>query len=450
MNAQTSHLLRIALLGVSALSPHAFGSGFQLQNRSAIGLGRAFSGGSSVADDASVIASNPAAMALLEGEWNYSAGLTYINPNADATLFPTFTGGNVGPATTDDDIAESAVVPHLYLTKRLNEDIVVGIGAFSNYGLRTNYAPSTAALVSTDFSEITTININPSISYRLSDRLTIGAGLDVTLAEGEITSLAPNAGAFPVDLFALDGDDTGFGFNLGILFEASSSTRIGLHYRSGIQLDLEGSATLAPAFNSLVLDGVNAQRASLGASALPAGTVDVDGNFGAELEVELPATIDLSISHDLNSQLTLHGSIVWTEWSTFESLNPNTGVFDAITGAPVDTFLATQQDWEDTFRYAVGATYRHDDRWTFRTGVAYDETPISDSNRTLRIPDGDRLSLSLGASYLVNNYLSLDFGYSYTFVDTISLGENDNGLIGTDSRGEGDIQEFSIGVSGSF
>ena len=178
--------------------------------------------------------------------------------------------------------------------------------------------------------------------------------------------------------------------------------------------------------------------------------MDVDGNFGAELEVELPATIDLSISHDLNSQLTLHGSIVWTEWSTFESLNPNTGVFDAITGAPVDTFLATQQDWEDTFRYAVGATYRHDDRWTFRTGVAYDETPISDSNRTLRIPDGDRLSLSLGASYLVNNYLSLDFGYSYTFVDTISLGENDNGLIGTDSRGEGDIQEFSIGVSGSF
>ena len=138
MNAQTSHLLRIALLGVSALSPHAFGSGFQLQNRSAIGLGRAFSGGSSVADDASVIASNPAAMALLEGEWNYSAGLTYINPNADATLFPTFTGGNAGPATTDDDIAESAVVPHLYLTKRLNEDIVVGIGAFSNYGLRTN------------------------------------------------------------------------------------------------------------------------------------------------------------------------------------------------------------------------------------------------------------------------------------------------------------------------
>ena len=426
------------------MTPALFGSGFQLAERSASGLGRAFSGEASIADDASVVASNPAAMVLLGGDWNFSLGASYIDPNADATLFPALTGGNGAPATRDDDIADSAFVPYLYATKRINDRLVLGAGIFSSYGLRTNYENSTAALVGTDNSELTTINFNPSIAYRITDKLTLGAGFNVTYADGEVSSLAPGGGG--AGLFRLEGDDVALGYNIGILYEFSKRTRIGLHYRSSVDLELDGSATLSPAFNSAILGQIN----SGGGPPLPNGFVDIDGTGDGSLDIKLPSTIEFSIYHELSDKWAVHGDILWTNWSSFDTLAPTTGVVDANTGIAVDPLLSVPQNWDDTFRYAIGATYQANDSWTFRTGIAYEESPVDDDFRTLRIPDGDRIRLSLGASYAVNDHFTIDAGYSYVFVEDVSLGENDGGTIGTDSSGEGYIQVFALGVSGSF
>lgn len=424
MITNSSLLGRTTLLGTSLFIPATFGAGFQLAERSAAGLGRAFSGEASVADDASVLSSNPAAMILLGGDWNYSAGMTYIEPGADATLYPTVTGGNARPALRDNDIAESAFVPYLYATKRLNEDLVIGAGMFTSYGLRTNYSENVASQVGTNYSEVTTVNFNPSIGYRINDVVSIGAGFNILYAEGEITSSEVTLAGAPS--FGLEGDDWSFGWNLGVLFELSEKTRVGIHYRSALNLELEGTAT--------------------GSIIGLAGLASSD----ASLDVELPATAEISISHDLNSQWTLHGDVFWTQWSAFERLEPTVSTGIPAANAMINPVLATEQDWSDTFRYSIGTTYRHDETWTFRGGIAYDESPIDDSKRTLRIPDGDRIWLSLGASYVVNEHLTIDAGYSYIFVDEVSLGQNDNGLIDTDSIGEGNIQVFSLGVSGSF
>ncbi|MGJ8723684.1 MAG: OmpP1/FadL family transporter [Roseibacillus sp.] len=416
------------------MTPSLLGAGFQLAERSASGLGRAFSGEAAIADDASVVASNPAAMIMLGGEWNFSAGITYIDPGANATLYPALTGGNGGPALKDDDIAESAWVPYVYGTKRINDKVAVGAGLFSTFGLRTNYETSTAALVATDYSEITTVNFNPSIAYRINDQLTLGAGFNVMYAEGEITSLAP--GGMGARLFGLEGDDIAFGYNIGFLYELSERTRIGLHYRSSMKLELEGDVTLSPAFNTLV----------------PGGVFDVDGVYDGTLDVELPATVELSLYHEVNDKWAFHGDILWTQWSSFETLEPKTGVVNAnpFAPVPVDPILATPENWNDAFRYSIGATYQHNDSWTFRTGIAYDESPVDDEFRTLRIPDGDRIWLSLGASYAVTENMKIDAGYSFVMVDEVSLGENDGGFIGTDSIGEGNIHLFALGMSGSF
>ena len=430
------------------LTPCLLGAGFQLVERSAAGLGRAFSGEASIADDASVVASNPAAMVLLGGEWNFSTGVSFINPSADATLRPALTGGNAGPALEDNDIADSAWVPYLYGTKRINDRLAIGVGVFSAFGLRTNYDTSTAALVGTDYSEITTVNFNPSLAFRLNDQLTIGAGFNAVYGEGEITSGLPGGGG--AGLFGLEGDDVAFGFNIGILYEITDRTRIGLHYRSSVDLELEGSATIRPGFNDLILGGINQQRVALGAPPLPNGIVDVDGVYDASLDIELPASVELSIYHEFNDKWAIHGDVLWTQWSSFDNLQPRTGVVDANTAIAIDPLLATTQNWDDTFRYAIGATYQHNEQWTFRTGFAYDESPIDDEFRTLRIPDGDRITLSLGASYAVSDNVKIDAGYSYTFVEDVSLGQNDNGLIDTDSIGEGHIQVFALGVTGSF
>ena len=306
----------MAVAGAFLATPGVFGAGFQITERSAAGLGRAFSGEAAIGDDASVLASNPAATVLLGGGWNYAAGATYINPGADATLFPTVTGGNAGPAVQDDDIAGDAWVPYLYVTKKINDSLTVGAGLFSGYGLRTDYSDASANLVGTNFSEVTTINFNPSIGYRVNEYFSIGAGFNVVYGDGELTSNSVPAVGAPS--FGLEGDDWGFGYNVGFLFELSQATRVGLSYRSEIDLALDGSVT-----GSIV-----------GGASIP-----------GELEIELPATAELSLYHEFSDKWAVHGDILWTQWSSFDNLAPQVSTGNALQDAAINGGLATPQDW---------------------------------------------------------------------------------------------------------
>ncbi|MBK1832775.1 OmpP1/FadL family transporter [Roseibacillus ishigakijimensis] len=409
------------LLALYASTPSLPGAGFQLSERSASGLGRAFSGEAAIADNATVLSSNPAALLLLGGDWHFASGVTYIEPGADVTYYPALRGGNDGPSFKADDIAESAWVPYLYATKRVTDDLALGLGLYTTYGLRTSYDSADANLMGTKDSEITSVNLNPSFSFRLSDRLLVGGGFNALYAEGELTAHAVTGTAFPS--FGLEGDDWGFGYNLGLLYEFSPQTRVGLSYRSAIDLDLEGE-----------VDG-----SIVGGATVP-----------GDLALELPASIEFSLFHQLNEKWSLHGDVFWTQWSSFEALEPKVDTGNAAVDAAINAGLRTPQNWEDSFRYALGATYSHDSQWTFRAGIAFDESPVDDENRNLRIPDSDRFWLSIGASYAVNEHLTLDAGYSYIFIDSVSLGQNDKGLIDTRSKAEGDIQLFSLGLSGSF
>jgi long-chain fatty acid transport protein len=421
MKTHSKKILGAALAGSSLLTPAAAGAGFQLAERSASGLGRAFSGEASIAEDASVLASNPAAMVMLGGNWNYSVGATYINPNADATLYPTVTGGDLGPAVKDNDIAEEAIVPYLYLTHKITDDLSVGFGTFSTYGLKTNYSRSVASQVNTDYSEITTLTLNPSVGYRFNEMFSIGAGFNAVYGEGELTSrFVPIPGTmqgFPA--FDLEGDDWGYGYNLGFLFSPTPSTRIGVSYRSEVEIELDGDYSL---------------------TGFPSGM--------GEVPIDLPASAEFSVAQDLNEKWTIHGDILWTDWSSFDRLDLETSL---------GTIPLSDNNWNDTFRYSLGATYRPNRCWTLRTGVAFDETPIDSADRTLRIPDGDRIWLSLGASYAMTETFSIDGGYSYVFIEDVALGQNDSpggpgtpSTIGTRSKGEGHFHLFSLGVSGSF
>ena len=161
------------------------GAGFQLTQRSASGLGRGFSGEAAYAEDASVLASNPAAMILLGGNWNFSAGLNIIDVESEVR--------GLGPLGNleDDTAGETSFVPLIYGTKRVNENIVVGAGLFSTYGLITDYSSSFADQAGVDLSEIISVNFNPSIAWRLNEVVTLGAGLNILYACLLYTSPSP-------------------------------------------------------------------------------------------------------------------------------------------------------------------------------------------------------------------------------------------------------------------
>ena len=274
------------------MTPALMGAGFQLQQRSATGQGRAFSGEAAYAEDASVLASNPAAMIMLGGEWNYSAGVVIVDVESEVNGFGPFGG------LSDGSSGGTSFIPLVYGTKRVNENLVVGLGAFSTYGLVTDYSTSFADQSATDRSEIITVNVNPSFAYRLNDVVTIGAGFNILYAEGTLTSRTP--GGFGT-LFRLDGDDVGFGYNVGALFEVSDRINIGVHYRSKVDIELEGDAFLGGAF---------------------AAATEGAQNFDGSLDIELPATAEISLLFRATDKLDLHADIFWTNWDQVSRLSP--------------------------------------------------------------------------------------------------------------------------------
>nr|XP_061797934.1 long-chain fatty acid transport protein-like [Nerophis lumbriciformis] len=386
---------------------HPCRSGFQLAERSATGLGRAFSGESAIGDDASIIASNPAGMVFLDDR-EVSAGLSAILGHVNVSG-----SSPIGPVS--DNPLPDTYVPFFYAAQRLNDKFSFGVATFTTYGLETDYSNSFSAGASTDLSQLISVNFNPSLSYKVNDQLSIGFGINALYADGNITSVIPGSGA---NLFNLEGDDFGFGYNIGILYQVNENTRFGLHYRSSIDLNINGTADLG---------------APLGGAVVP-----------ATLDVELPDIIEFSAYHRASQKWAFHGDILWTNWSKFRELAPKTGL-------PIDALLAVPQNYEDTFRLSVGATYYHNETWTFRAGVAFDEGAANNEDRTLRIPDADRIWASIGLTYKINDNYNLDIGYTRLFGDDVPVFETDSG--GTtlfDGSAGGDVDLIAIGISGTL
>ena len=399
----------LAMLGIT--SAPLLGAGFQLQERSVSGLGRAFSGEAAIADDASVLSSNPAGIILLDDS-SYSVGLQYIKPNVNLKG----KGGLANTSVSDSDVATEALVPYFYYTRKITDNISVGFGMFSSFGLATDYSDSFAAQVGTDLSEITTVTANPSVAVRLNEQVTLGVGIDIMHAEGRLSNTLGGA-----TLFDLEGEDWAIGWNIGILYEINDNTRLGVHYRSSIDLTIDGNAKFG---------------LPLGA---PGTKVD------ATLDVELPDSVEISAYHELNNSWAIHADVIWTNWSKFKTLAPKTDT-------PADPELVVQENWNDAFRFAIGTTYKHSDSLTFRAGLSLDESPVNTSDRTLRIPDGDRIWASIGATIKLTDNYNLDIGYTHIFADDVSVYSEANGgneALFTGKIG-GDVDIIGAGISGTF
>jgi long-chain fatty acid transport protein len=359
----------LALAGFTGLTQAA---GFALVEQNASGLGNAFAGQAASAQDASTIYFNPAGMTLLPDRQLVVAG-HLIKPQSEfsGTSDVPGGGGNGG------DAGGLAFVPNAYFAYRLTPDVHVGVGMNAPFGLKTEYDSTWVGRTQGIKSDLKTINLNPSIAWKANDTLSLGAGLSIQYAKATLTSLAGGAGPLSVE-----GDDYGWGFNLGALWQMSDATRIGLAYRSEVDQKLKGAATF---------------------TAVPANNGPITAS------VTLPDSASLSIFHKTNPRLELLADITWTGWSDFDELR-----IVRTSGALLGL---TKENWGDTYRYSVGANYHLSDKLTLRGGLAYDETPVTnDADRTVRIPDQDRTWLAFGAQYRLSSKSTLDFGYAHLFI----------------------------------
>lgn len=386
------------MMGITSIAGNAVAAGFALQNQNGAGTGYAYAGAAAVAQDASTIYFNPAGMTYLAPRHHVSGALSLLvrslrfrDAGSGALLaYPLGdSGGQAGGLSA---------VPAVYWTMPITSALRLGLGVSPTFGNSTGWSDTFVGRYQGVFSEISAINFNPSIAWRMNDVISLGAGFNVVRFEADLHGMLPVTALLPTLVDARSkttGNDTGFGYNLGAMFQFTSATRIGLTYRSAVDLKVDGHLTM------------------------PGNTIP------ASVSVELPNTASIAVSHMVNDRLQLLGDLTWTVWSTIPALVVNSR-------ASGSALSNEKLGLKDSYRAGLGAQYQYSDKLRLQAGAAYDQSPTRNAaDRTVRLPDSDRIWLALGFNQKINEKTSIDAGYAYVFLDKaeINRATNNNPLL---------------------
>ena len=382
---------------------------FQLAEVSTSGLGRAYAGEAAIADNASVVATNPALMSLFKTA-QFSTGGVYvdsrINMSGDVTssaiVSKRMNATKYGSAS-QRNVVPGAFVPNLYFVTPVNDKFALGAGMNVNFGLKSEYDDSYDAGVFGGKTDLTAINLNLSGAYRVTEGLSLGLGVNAVYANAQVErnagiikdtvndnqitgalltqqeplkSLNKRLSSKDKSVVSLqDRAAWGFGWNAGVMYQFNEANRIGLAYHSKVDIDFtDRTAT------------------SLGA-----------GKKG-DLTLTLPDYLELSGFHQLTDKFAVHYSYKYTHWSRLTRLYASSEngkkAFDK------------ELQYSNNSRIALGASYNLYEKLTLRAGIAYDQA-ASRHHRSAAIPDTDRTWYSLGATYKFTPNLSVDLGYAY-------------------------------------
>ena len=358
-----------------AFSGATSAAGFQLWEQNASGIATSYAGSAAVADNASTIYFNPAGMTRLPGI-QLSAGVVGVRPSFkfsnEGSSGLLGTGGNGG------DAGGWSAVPNAYLSWQVAPDWFIGLGISSPFGLATEYDNNWIGGYQAIKSEITTVNYNPSLAWKVNDKVSLGLGLSYQTIDAEMTNMTP------VGLYRLKGDDGAWGWNAGALFTLSPAMRVGVSYRSTMSYTLDGDRTLGAAPST-----------------------------SASADLKLPDTVILSVWQQVSDRWEAMGDLSFTRWNTLDKLNVR-----SVTGTETESF-----NYDNSWRIAWGAAYKASDAWKVKFGIAYDRTPTSDDNRTARTPDNDRLWFSFGGQWNGGVYGRIDAGYAYLYMKDPSINQ---------------------------
>ena len=394
----------------------AFAAGYGLKEHSADAMSAAYAGAAATDSDASYLAYNPAALAGVK-DTDFTISMVVILPGSRGhyttalTSAGTPTGGGVQPA----GYISGALVPAFAVRHRLSSQWAVGLIVDAPWGLRTDYKAGWAGRYYGMKSALLTIDATPTISWQPTSGVELGAGLQIEYAQATLTSAIDTGtlgavngipGSIPgaQDSFArLSGKNWSFGFTAGAIVRLTDNLTAGAAYHSTVKHDLQGPLTF-----TLDSAGVGATiRALTGAFT----------NTRATAPLPMPDVVNFGLRDQLSDDWTAMIEADWLHWGRFRDLT-----ITAVNPAqPPDV---TTANWDDTFFGSIGAEYHANRRWTFRGGVAYDQTPVPDATREARIPDSDRFWLSAGVRYRMTDQFDVNLTYSRLFSPTVKVALN--------------------------
>jgi long-chain fatty acid transport protein len=313
------------------------------------------------------------------------------------------------PATGTDggDAGGWNYIPNAYLSWALTKDLYAGIGLSVPFGLATEYDSDWYGRYQAIKFSIKTYNVNPTIAYRVNDKVSLGFGLNWQRLEAEYIRQAT-----PTAQVKLKADDDAWGWNVGALFQLSPSTRLGLSYRSTMAYTLDGDFS----------------------GAL---------NAPAKADIKLPDTAILSVTQGLTDRWELLGDISWTGWSSLDTVD----IINKTTGAVSQQLIAK---FQNTWRAALGTNYKLSEAWKLKFGIAYDESPVPDAQRRLvSLPDSNRTAVAAGVQWKPGKASTLDVGLEYISMKGTDI-ENDQNPTRGIVKGSYDSSALILGAQYSM
>jgi long-chain fatty acid transport protein len=380
--------VRALALAVLLAPAPAVAAGFMVRENSAEALATSYAGNGSRASGPNTVFSNPAGMTELKAD-GFEGGAAVILPSmtfeGSATQLP---GGGQLSGNNGGDSGRAALIPNAYGVMRLSENVSAGIAITAPFGNANEYDTNWYGRYLGTKTAAVSADINPAIAWQIDDAWSVGAGFSAQYLKLDVTSSINQAAIFgapgaPDASWRFKASDWAFGYNLGVLVDLGG-TRVGLTYRSSTHHKIEGS-----------LDFTGASPL-LGMISGPASA-----------KAQLPATTGLSITSEVTPDLSVSAELQFTPWSVFknvviESQNPP---------------FPNVQGYRDTWMVAVGGVYKLDDRWSIKSGIAFDETPVTSRYRAVTLADTDRYLLGVGAEVKLTDSMTMEgaWGHSFAF-----------------------------------
>ncbi|HCH5799669.1 TPA: outer membrane protein transport protein [Vibrio parahaemolyticus] len=348
---QNTRLFKKTLLAVTVAfaSGQSMAAGFQINAQSATGIGRAFAGDAVIADNASVMARNPAAMALFD-KMELSLGFESITSMIEVkdAKYRNFMGQSVDVADTDD-VGDTSIAPNIHLIVPVNDKFAWGVNAYSNFGTKTEFSDNYTATEYGGLTDVKSANFGLAGSYRLNEQWSFGAGVDLIYGQGTMkrttSSSIPLVGGKKIlDVDKADG--WAVGFNVGTVYELDENNRFGLAYR------------YSPEFTA-------------------------KDDKGQEITLPLPDMAEFSGFHKIqDTKFAVHYSIQYIGWKDFDQID-----FENLNQGLLKGGYSKDYQWQDGWHYAIGGTYYLNNNWTLRAGYMYDNSSNIDFGFTYLLGD---------------------------------------------------------------
>lgn len=388
-SSQFFHALMAGALTLCAQTVHA--SAFALHEQNASGLGEFYAGAGAIAEDPSTNWYNPAGLVLLDGTQfavsgvNVDSSFTFEGTSHYRTAFG-YNYNDTGRASG----GTSRLVPAIHVSHKFDDHWAVGFSAVSPFGLATSYSDTSLVRYQAVYSELKTIDLAPSVAYKINDHFALGAGFDAEYSSVELTGEVRLSPLGSDALSKNTGSSWGYGWHAGALAMVDSATHLGLNFHSQITQDYEGKSKYGTQYENNDLKGT----------------------------AKLPWILELSGTHAFDERWTVLGTIGYTHWSSVPKLELENVQIASSKVTSTDTL-----NYDDSWIFLAGVRYQLTESLMLKAGGGYDQTPTNNEDRDLRLPDNNRWIASVGARLIppAAKNVSLDLAYAHLFMQEADI-----------------------------